>query len=150
MAEPVLRREVEIPRTRSSGAAVILISAMAMFTAVGASAFVVRVRMAEMKHRHTFSSAAVPLAAPIAVTPEPPAPPPADVVPVTLVEVPATSAVAQLLELEEARDEIIALELELLATDLERGDCAAANARLGRLAATYPDRNFPVAMHGCD
>jgi hypothetical protein len=46
MAEiPKLLPEVEIPRPRSSGAAVVAVAALAMFTAVGASAFVVRVRM---------------------------------------------------------------------------------------------------------
>jgi hypothetical protein len=47
MAEiPKLAPEVEIPRPRSSGVAVVAVAALAMFTAVGASAFVVRVRMA--------------------------------------------------------------------------------------------------------
>src|SRR5262245_43328946 len=46
MAEiPKLTPEVEIPRPRSSGVAVVAVAALAMFTAVGASAFVVRVRM---------------------------------------------------------------------------------------------------------
>src|SRR3989304_1163937 len=45
MQDPKLSREVELPRSRSNGAAVILVAAMAMFTAVAASAFVVRVRM---------------------------------------------------------------------------------------------------------
>ena len=40
-----LRPEVEIPRPRGSGAAVVAVAALAMFTAVGASAFVVRARM---------------------------------------------------------------------------------------------------------
>ncbi len=43
---PKLSPEVEIPRPRGSGAAVVAVAALAMFTAVGASAFVVRVRMA--------------------------------------------------------------------------------------------------------
>jgi hypothetical protein len=37
--------EVELPRPRSSGVAVVAVAALAMFTAVGASAFIVRVRM---------------------------------------------------------------------------------------------------------
>src|SRR5688572_23665042 len=45
MDAPKLSREVELPRQRSNGAAVVLVAAMAMFTAVAASAFVVRVRM---------------------------------------------------------------------------------------------------------
>src|SRR5262245_30393108 len=45
MEAPKLTREVELPRQRSNGAAVVLVAAMAMFTAVAASAFVVRVRM---------------------------------------------------------------------------------------------------------
>ena len=46
MAEPVLNREVDLPRPRSSGAAVVAVASLAMFTAVGASAFIVRVRSA--------------------------------------------------------------------------------------------------------
>jgi hypothetical protein len=42
---PKLAPEVELPRPRSSGVAVVAVAALAMFTAVGASAFVVRVRM---------------------------------------------------------------------------------------------------------
>src|SRR3989337_2695228 len=45
MQDPKLSPEVEPPRSRSNGAAVIRVAAMAMFTAVAASAFVVRVRM---------------------------------------------------------------------------------------------------------
>jgi hypothetical protein len=40
-----LAPEVELPRPRSSGVAVVAVAALAMFTAVGASAFIVRVRM---------------------------------------------------------------------------------------------------------
>jgi hypothetical protein len=46
MAEPALHREVDLPRPRSSGAAVVAVASLAMFTAVGASAFIVRVRSA--------------------------------------------------------------------------------------------------------
>src|SRR5215468_1122750 len=42
---PKLTPEVELPRPRSSGVAVVAVAALAMFTAVGASAFIVRVRM---------------------------------------------------------------------------------------------------------
>jgi hypothetical protein len=42
---PKLAPEVEIPRPRSSGVAVVAVAALAMFTAVGASAFVVRARL---------------------------------------------------------------------------------------------------------
>src|SRR5262245_17643896 len=42
---PKLAPEVELPRPRSSGVAVVAVAALAMFTAVGASAFIVRVRM---------------------------------------------------------------------------------------------------------
>jgi hypothetical protein len=42
---PKLRPEVELPRPRSNGAALVAVASLAMFTAVGASAFVVRVRM---------------------------------------------------------------------------------------------------------
>jgi hypothetical protein len=42
---PKLSPEVELPRPRSSGVAVVAVAALAMFTAVGASAFIVRVRM---------------------------------------------------------------------------------------------------------
>ncbi len=41
---PKLVREVELPRPRSGGAAAVLVATMAMFTAIGASAFVVRAR----------------------------------------------------------------------------------------------------------
>src|SRR5215510_7490208 len=55
-ADPKLRREVVVPAPRSSGAAVVLISAMAMFTAVGASAFVVRARTKAKCCEHSYSS----------------------------------------------------------------------------------------------
>src|SRR5262249_28483966 len=42
---PKLAPEVELPRPRGSGVAVVAVAALAMFTAVGGSAFVVRVRM---------------------------------------------------------------------------------------------------------
>jgi hypothetical protein len=42
---PKLAPEVELPRPRGSGVAVVAVAALAMFTAIGASAFVVRVRM---------------------------------------------------------------------------------------------------------
>ena len=60
MAEiPKLLPEVEIPRPRSSGAAVVAVAALAMFTAVGASAFVVRVRMGSQEvggHGHGWTN----------------------------------------------------------------------------------------------
>lgn len=88
MAEPVLVREVELPRTRSSGAAVVLVAAMAMFTAVGASAFVVRVRMRQGPGCP--ASYSVPPATP-AAAPEA-APAPGEVLPVALVTLPAEGA----------------------------------------------------------
>src|SRR5262245_45237383 len=51
--EPRLRMEVELPRPRSGGAAAVLVATMAMFTAIGASAFVVRARSVNGSCPHT-------------------------------------------------------------------------------------------------
>src|SRR5688572_11436967 len=69
MPEPVLVREVELPRPRSSGAAVVLVAASAMFTAVAASAFAVRVRMHEHAVRGSSWQTAPERAIPVAVIP---------------------------------------------------------------------------------
>ncbi len=60
-----LRPEVELPRPRLSGAALVAVASLAMFTAVGASAFVVRVRMEQANWENRGRNDAV---APIFVT----------------------------------------------------------------------------------
>lgn len=54
---PKLSPEVELPRPRSSGVAVVAVAALAMFTAVGASAFIVRVRMGMNPYEQRFQAA---------------------------------------------------------------------------------------------
>src|SRR6185436_3608451 len=45
MSDPVLQREAEVPRTRSTGGAIVVaVAFFSLFTALGASAFVIRVR----------------------------------------------------------------------------------------------------------
>lgn len=51
---PKLAPEVQLPRPRSSGVAVVALAALAMFTAIGASAFVVRVRMAASQRTQVY------------------------------------------------------------------------------------------------
>jgi hypothetical protein len=51
MSEPVLRREVEVPTQRSTGAAIAVIGAFGvLFSALAASAFVVRVRTLQTRN----------------------------------------------------------------------------------------------------
>ena len=136
---PKLKREAELPRPRSSGAAIVAVAALAMFTAIGASAFVVRARM-ERSHCRTANSAARFYIAARA------------------------GEVERALELYRAEalhdqvsrplfDHIAALHLdaELLrvADETERGDCAAVNARLARLRYLLPEAQLPVTMARC-
>jgi hypothetical protein len=45
MSDPLLQREAEVPRTRSTGGAIVVaVAFFSLFTALGASAFVIRVR----------------------------------------------------------------------------------------------------------
>jgi hypothetical protein len=54
MSDPVLQREAEVPRTRSTGGAIVVaVAFFSLFTALGASAFVIRVRaMATQGYLH--------------------------------------------------------------------------------------------------
>jgi hypothetical protein len=54
MSDPVLQREAEVPRTRSTGGAIVVaVAFFSLFTALGASAFVIRVRaMATRGYMH--------------------------------------------------------------------------------------------------
>src|SRR5690348_5603129 len=55
MSDPVLQREAEVPRTRSTGGAIVVaVAFFSLFTALGASAFVIRVRaMATQGYLHS-------------------------------------------------------------------------------------------------
>jgi hypothetical protein len=137
---PKLQREAEFPRPRSSGAAIVAVAALAMFTAIGASAFVVRARM----ERHG------PLPCGNAVA--------------TFYAAARAGEVERALELyrtlnlhdrvsRELYDHLAALHLdaELLrvAEETEHGDCAGVNSRLARLRYLLPDAQLPVTMARC-
>src|SRR5436190_34082 len=51
MSDPVLQREAEVPRTRSTGGAIVVaVAFFSLFTALGASAFVIRVRASAARY----------------------------------------------------------------------------------------------------
>jgi hypothetical protein len=138
---PKLHREAEIPRPRSSGAAIVAVASLAMFTAIGTSAFVVRARMervrcptSQMYNRNDFFAAA------------------------------QAGQVERALELYRAYglgdrlsrpmyDHLAATYLDeqllYLADETERGDCEAVNGRLARLRYLLPDAQLPVTMARC-
>jgi hypothetical protein len=138
---PKLRREAEIPRPRSSGAAIVAVASLAMFTAIGTSAFVVRARMERVRgpstqqcNRNEFFAAA------------------------------RAGQVERALELYRAKglgdrmsrplyDHLAATYLDeqllYLADETERGDCEAVNGRLARLRYLLPDAQLPVTMARC-
>ena len=139
---PKLHREAEIPRPRSSGAAIVAVASLAMFTAIGTSAFVVRARMerrcptttSPTFNRNDFFAAA------------------------------QAGQVERALELYRAYglgdrlsrplyDHLAATYLDeqllYLADETERGDCEAVNGRLTRLRYLLPDAQLPVTMARC-
>src|SRR5215475_7506470 len=138
---PKLHREAEIPRPRSSGAAIVAVASLAMFTAIGTSAFVVRARMERMHwptsqqfNRTDFFAAA------------------------------QAGQIERALELYRVYglgdrmsrplyDHLAATYLDeqllYLAGETERGDCEAVNGRLARLRYLLPDAQLPVTMARC-
>ncbi len=171
MPEPVLVREVELPRTRSSGAAVVLVAAVAMFTAVGASAFVVRVRMQEAARQTAWNTVPAPESMPVSLVRAP-----VDVGPLgpadqarvdafqhamSSGDVPRALALynefpadcAAVRALASARDEIatnyLSAELEQLSDEMDRHDCPTVDMHLARLSALLPEKNLPKTMEGC-
>jgi hypothetical protein len=153
-----LTREVEMPRPRSSGAAVVAVASLAMFTAVGASAFVVRVRM---DHGAALVATSVP---PVAVQSDPSD---AGDVRAELLEAARRGDIEAALEwytylpphspaaveLAPIRNDLAARfrddQLARVAADVERGDCQAVNDRLGRLRHLLPEADLPLTMDRC-
>ncbi len=157
MAEiPKLAPEVEIPRPRSSGVAVVAVAALAMFTAVGASAFAVRVRMlaahpcaarhamwprsvartpieARLEMRDAFLSAAARGDDETALELYRALPPDMD----------ASRTLAQVY------DVIVARQMSILQRDLARGDCEALRARVAWLERVAPDERIAVNARDC-
>jgi hypothetical protein len=158
-AEPKLVQEVLLPRPRSGGAAAVLVATMAMFTAIGASAFVVRARSAR---RHSCqTSRRPPSVAPI--------PPRLDSHDNSLTEafwdarnrgdhergldIYLHLSVERRLLLASARDEMAhTFQAEQLARideavlDLR---CEDAQHALDRLRTLVPEAQLPVAMDAC-
>jgi hypothetical protein len=158
-----LTREVELPRPRSSGVAVVAVASLAMFTAVGASAFVVRVRMEQGAASFAPRPVAPILTSRGGVDPAETA----DMREAFLDAVirgddelaldwytylPPHSDAAR--ELAPTRNSIAAnfrdQELVRVARDLDRGDCEAVRERLSRMAHLLPEMNLPVTMDRCE
>jgi hypothetical protein len=150
MAEiPKLAPEVEIPRPRSSGVAVVAVAALAMFTAVGASAFVVRVRMggprtcakhlkrppiaARMELRDAFLSAAARQDDQTALEIYRGLPAGMD----------ATGELARVYQM------IVARQMILVERDLLRADCDSLRARVAWLQRVAPDEQISVRAAEC-
>jgi hypothetical protein len=171
MPEPVLHREVELPRSRSSGAAVVLVAAVAMFTAVGASAFVVRVRMQEAAKAASAASPVPPESVPVSLVRAP-----VDVGPLSDVDQnrveafeqartagdlaralalynkfpPDSKAVkAVAVQRDEIATQYLKDELDLLMDEVDRRDCAAVDLRLAQLGQLLPEKQLPKTMDGC-
>jgi hypothetical protein len=163
MPEPKLTREVELPRPSSNGAAVVAIASAAMFMAVGASAFVVRVRMQrDLAFPRVMADAAAER-----MTTDPSPPPPAESYRIGFMNalyhgddelalewysnLPDTSEAS--LQLRPARDLIAARflkdQLVRLASDLEQNDCASVDSRLAKLHRLTPEVNLPLQMAKC-
>lgn len=156
MAEiPKLAPEVEIPRPRSSGIAVVAVAALAMFTAVGASAFVVRMRML---HR--------PCAAHAMMMRREAAPPRvARALELRDVFLQAASRGDDETALEiysglpagfdptgklaRVYDMVIARQVKLLERELASGDCDGLRARVTWLKRVAPDENIDVRTSEC-
>jgi hypothetical protein len=160
MPDPKLTREVELPRPSSNGAAVVAIASAAMFMAVGASAFVVRVRM----QRDLAMPQAIVDAERRLATESPPAEP---------FRAGFLSAVnrgddelalewyANLPDLSETAVELAPLresvanryfkdQLKRLHSDLDANDCASVNERLTRLRHLLPEhQDLPEKMAPC-
>jgi hypothetical protein len=161
-----LTREVELPRQRSNGAAVVLVAAMAMFTAVAASAFVVRVRM----HSSACALRAAPMPGPDVVkmdtigaaTPVVDDNGPLDPFHGAMVRGDNEAALQAWLaapalerdmwrsEREAIAREFLDQQLERITFEIENGDCAAVSERLHRLGRLLPDnRDIPQEMALC-
>jgi hypothetical protein len=154
---PKLSPEVELPRPRSSGAAVVAVAALAMFTAVGASAFVVRARMSPPRAHCTAALAAssVPRLA-------------AERARLASLRGDFLSAAARLDdrtaleiypglpasadhagELRSVRDAILARQMMHLERELASGDCYALRARVAWLQRVAPDEGIEVRASEC-
>lgn len=153
---PKLLPEVEIPRQRGgSGAAVVAVAALAMFTAVGASAFVVRVRMGAScarfseggmpsrvasararagELRDAFLTAAAQLDDRTALEVYRSLPPGSD---------PAG-------HLASVREAIIGRQMALLQHELASGDCYALRAHVAWLGRVAPDEGIEVRAAQCE
>ena len=155
---PKLIREVELPRPRSGGAAAVLVATMAMFTAIGASAFVVRARTTRGR------------ACPHTRTPQPRA-----VAPrldgheaalmdqfwdarnrgdqETALDVFQHLSADRRLLLGPTRDELARAyqdeQLALIDTAVEELRCEDAEDRLRRLRRLVPEAKLPIAMDAC-
>jgi hypothetical protein len=150
MAEiPKLAPEVEVPRPRSSGVALVAVAALAMFTAIGASAFVVRARMAStpcathrMKSppiaaRHELREAFLSAAARHDDT--------------TALEIyrGLPAGLDPTGELERIYRLLVTRQLELVERDLARGDCDALRPHLALLRRVAPEENISVRVGEC-
>lgn len=149
MAEiPKLAPEVEIPRPRSSGVAVVAVAALAMFTAVGASAFVVRVRMggppgcvrqvsppiaARLELRDAFLGAA------------------ARQDDLTALEIyrGMPAGMDPTGELGHVYQAVVARQIALVEQDLVRADCESLRARVAWLRRVAPEENLSVRVGEC-
>jgi hypothetical protein len=114
MADPVLTREVEVPRPRPQGAALVAVTFLALFSALGASAFVIRVRsMQSPSAARDVEPSAGPIAPVVAL-----APAGGDIVPVTLMSPEETKAATER-ALDEASRAAVAEFRQLAAKDGE-------------------------------
>jgi hypothetical protein len=151
MAEiPKLSPEVEIPRPRGSGVAVVAVAALAMFTAVGASAFVVKVRMAGPRAACAKKITRPPVAARYELR---------DAFLAAAARQDDQTALEIFRglpagldptgELERVYQAVVARQLVLVERDLLSGDCDGLRARVAWLRRVAPDENLSVRVGEC-
>jgi hypothetical protein len=168
MQAPKLIREVELPRQRSNGAAVVLVAAMAMFTAVAASAFVVRVRMHATQCSRRAPQVAVEdreivevdviggSVSPVLAPTEPLDPFHAAIDAGDLeaalqayLEAKPHDKAAWKVERDAVAHSYLTLQWDRLNEETNTGDCAAVSERLQRMSRLMPDGPIPADMAKC-
>jgi hypothetical protein len=146
---PKLAPEVEIPRPRSSGVAVVAVAALAMFTAVGASAFVVRARLVTAP---CGGLAVQPVAEPPIVASRLDFPVRAFITAVTREDDRAALELYRLIpagadpagRLASYRDVVLARQMTVLESEVLAGDCDAVRRHVAWLREVAPEENLNV------
>src|SRR5262249_26904677 len=147
---PKLAPEVEPPRPRSSGVAVVAVAALAMFTAVGASAFVVRVRMGMSRDLCGAHRGEPPIAARLNLVDafEEAAARQDDRTALELYrQIP--DGLDRMRRLALTREVILARQMELLEQELVAGDCDGLRRHVAWLRQVAPEEQLSVRLGEC-